>query len=232
MNRCPNCNVILYQKNMQVCPLCQCVTEEVSAEAAVHIKELFGENAPYPDIAKRRRMLRFWLRLVLFLMIVAETILAMINYLMPTHYPWSVITGFTFLYIYLFVVYWVTHDSGFAAKVGLQLLITMVFLFEIDYWNGMNGWSLQWAIPGIILLGDGIVFFLMMLNRSRWQSYLLLLLLMGICSLVILVFYYTHIITNIIMPLVCNGVTFLYFVGTLLLGGGAASRELKRRFHI
>ncbi len=231
MNRCPNCNVILYH-HPQVCPLCHSVTEETDPEQSEHFAQLFGEPAPYPNARGRNKLLRFILKLVLFVFVVAEVIMIVINYYTAVTYPWSVITGFSFLYIYLFLVYWISHDSGFAAKVGLQMLITMVFLYEIDAFNGMRGWSLQWAIPSIILLGDGLVFLLMLLNRSRWQSYLLLLLLLGICSLVIMILFTVGKIHNVVLPLISLLVTSLYFFGTLLCGWKSAGRELSRRFHI
>ncbi|MBO4337180.1 MAG: hypothetical protein J5842_03825 [Lachnospiraceae bacterium] len=231
MNRCPNCNIYLYS-HPTVCPLCNSVTEELDEKEKYSARALFGMGAPYPDMHKKDRVLRFVLRLVLFIFLLAETVLVLINYLTSVKYPWSLITGVGLLYIYLFLLYWVRHDSGFAAKVGYQLFATQIFLFFIDYFNGFYGWSLQWAIPGIILLGDGIVFFLMMLNKSRWHSYLLLLLLMGICSLAILALYFTNVIHSIIMPLICTGVTAFYFLGTILFGGSSAGRELSRRFHV
>ena len=231
MNKCPQCNIYLHF-HPGICPLCSCVTEELSQEEVNEAKKLFGSGAPYPDLHRRGKILRFVLRLVLFFFILAETIMVLINYLTKVSYPWSLITGAGLLYIYLFLIYWVRHDSGFAAKVGLQLFATAVFLFVIDYANGFYGWSLQWAIPGIILLGDGIVIFLMVLNRSRWQSYLLLLLFMGVCSLAIIILYFTGVIGSLLLPAICAGVTLFYFLGAILFGGSAAGRELSRRFHI
>ena len=231
MNRCPQCKVILYG-HPQVCPLCQCVTEEMNKQECMEAGALFGENGPYPDVYARQKLQRFLLKLILFVFVVAEVVMVLINYYTAVSYPWSLITGFSLLYIYLFLLYWITHDAGFAAKVGLQMMITMVFLFEIDYWNGFKGWSLQWAIPGIILLGDGLVFFLMILNRSRWQSYMLLLLLMGVCSVAIIVLYFMGQIASVVLPMICTLVTGFFFFGTILFGGGAAGREFSRRFHI
>ena len=228
---CPNCGVLLFSHPM-ICPLCSCVTEELEKEDETKARELFGENAPYPNVHARQKLLRFILKLVLFIFVVAEVVMVMINYFTGTSYPWSLITGFSMFYIYLFLIYWVSHDSGFAAKVGLQFLITMLFLFEIDYWNGMRGWSLQWAIPSIILLGDGLVLFLMMLNRSRWQSYMLLLLLMAVCSVIDVALYFFEIIGGVTLPLISVCVTSLYFFGAMLFGGSRAGNELSRRFHI
>lgn len=229
--RCPQCKVSLFQSS-QFCPLCGCVTEEPGPDEKESIRKLFGEAAPYPNIHQRQRLLRFILKLVLFIFVLSEAVMVLVNVLTPISYPWSLLTGLTLLYIYLFLVYWVSRDTGFAAKVGLQLMITMFFLLGIDFLNGMHGWSLEWAIPGIILLGDGIVFFLMMLNRSRWQSYLLLLLLMGACSLCIILLYLKGIINGIIMPLICAGVTLLFIFGTVLFGGRSAGREISRRIHL
>ena len=231
MNRCPQCNVMLYH-NPGICPLCSCVTEDLGAEEEKELKKLFGHSSPYPNARGRNRLLRFILRLVLFIFVIAEAVMIVINYFTNVTYPWSLITGVSLLYIYLFLVYWISHDAGFAAKVGLQMLITMIFLYEIDALNGMRGWSLQWAIPSIILLGDGLVFLLMMLNRSRWQSYMLLLLFMGICSLVIMAFYFLGKIGSVVMPLICLFVSSFYFFGAMLFGGKAAGREFRRRFHI
>ena len=102
MNRCPQCHIFLYN-HPQICPLCHCVTEEMNREKTGHAKELFGENAPYPNAHARQKLLRFILRLVLFIFVIAEVILILINYYTAVDYPWSLITGATLLYIYLFL---------------------------------------------------------------------------------------------------------------------------------
>ena len=96
----------------------------------------------------------------------------------------------------------------------------------------MNNWSLKWAIPGVILFGDAIVFFLMMLNRQHWYSYTLLLLLIAICSVGIISLYFIGYITNIVLPVTCTAVTGIYLLGTIIFGDRELARELKRRFHV
>ena len=231
MTRCPQCNITLYQ-NTDICPLCNCVTEELSADEIAKKTVEFGSGSLYPDVHKRKKILRFILKLVLFVFVVSQIIMITINYLTGFTYPWSFITGAALIYLYLSLVYWVNYDSGFAAKVGLQLMITMILLFLIDYYNGMKGWSLQWAIPGIILLGDGIVIFLMILNKSRWQSYLLLLLLMGLCSVLIVVAFFVGKIEHFLLPLICAAISCFFSFGAILFGGKTAQHELQRRIHI
>jgi hypothetical protein len=96
----------------------------------------------------------------------------------------------------------------------------------------MIGWSIKYAIPGVILLGDALVFFLMMLNRQHWYSYTLLLLFIGLCSVAILFLFLTKRITNVVLPVTCVAVTDVYLLGTIIFGDREFTRELKRRFHV
>ena len=231
MTHCPQCRTTLLQ-GTDTCPLCHCVTEELTEEEQKNARMRYGGGAPYPNARRRQRLILLWLRIILFAFISSEAILIVINHYTTPHVWWSAITGASFVYGYLFLLYWVRRDSGFAAKVGLQMLFTMILLWLIDRFTGDYGWALTWAIPGVILFGDGMVFFLMMLNRSRWFSYTLLLLVLGVCSALIIVIDIVLKSKSILLPIICVVVTGLYLIGTILFGERAVSRELGRRFHV
>lgn len=229
MNICRNCNVIIYD-DTDVCPLCHSVLDELTEEEM--LSPVISHGAPYPDVRKRTKRLHFVMRLILFLFILAEIGLIIINRIATPHFWWSGISGIAMIYTYLSMIYWINHDAGYAAKVGLQLILTMTLLLGIDYFTGMTGWSLKWAIPGVILFGDAIVFFLMMLNRQHWYSYTLLLLLIAICSVAIISLYFSGKIVNVVLPVTCTAVTGVYLLGTIIFGDREITRELKRRFHV
>lgn len=231
MNKCRHCNVIVYD-DTEVCPLCHSVLDELTEEEMQETEGFAGKGAPYPDVRKRTKRLHFFMRLILFLFILAEIGLIIINYFATPDFWWSGISGVAMAYTYLSMIYWISHDAGYAAKIGLQLTITMLLLVGIDYFTGMTGWSLKWAIPGVILFGDAIVFFLMMLNRQHWYSYTFLLLLIAIFSIGIISLYFAGRITNLILPVISTGVTGIYLLGTIIFGDRELKRELKRRFHV
>lgn len=231
MYKCPHCNVYIYD-NAEACPLCHRVLDDLDTEERGNVEKQFGNGDPYPDVRRFQKRLHFITRLLLFSFIVAEIALVIINHYVTPGFLWSGISGVAMIYIYGSMIYWIHHDSGFAAKVGAQLILTMGLLFFIDYFTGMYGWSLQWAIPGVILFGDAIVFFLMMLNRQHWYSYTLLLLLIAICSGAIISLYFVGTISNIILPVICVGVTGIYLLGTIIFGDRELKRELKRRFRV
>lgn len=231
MNKCRHCNVMIYD-DTEICPLCHSVLDEMTEEDRQKMERFSEKGAPYPDVKKRTKQLHFVMRLILFLFILAEICLIVINYFVTPNFWWSGISGAAMIYTYLSMVYWIHHDAGYAAKIGLQLCLTIALLVGIDYFTGMTGWSLQWAIPGVILFGDAIVFFLMMLNRHHWYSYTLLLLLIAIFSIVIISLYFAGKVANIILPVVSAGVTGVYLLGTIIFGDREFARELKRRFHV
>lgn len=231
MNYCSNCKVtILDERNS--CPLCHKMLEEMEPKRADEITARYGNRASYPNVRTRERRIRFFMSLMLFCFLLGEVAAVIINYIFTPAMYWSAIVGIALLYTYLFVVYWIRHDAGAAFKVGLQIFFTMGLLLLIDYVTGNHGWAIEWAIPGLILLGDGMVFFFMMLNRQNWYSYLALLLLMAVCSVVIILLYMTHHIQNLILPVICVAVSGVYLAATILFGDRQFKRELKRRFHV
>ncbi|MDE5966710.1 MAG: hypothetical protein K2G89_07745 [Lachnospiraceae bacterium] len=231
MNKCRNCNVIVYDET-EVCPFCHSVLDELE-EAELSVYGMLGSHgAPYPDIVKRNRILNFVTRLILFLFILAELGLVIINYYVTPEFLWSGISGIAMVYTYLSMIYWVHHDAGYAAKIGLQICLTIGLLVGIDYFTGMTGWSLQWAVPGVILFGDAIIFFLMMLNRHQWYSYMLLLLMVAVFSGVIIAIYFMGRIESIVLPGISAAVTGFYLLGTIIFGDREFAREMKRRFHV
>lgn len=231
MNKCRNCNVIIYD-DTTVCPLCHSVLDELEDEERADYKLFSGQGAPYPDIIRRNRILHFVTRLILFLFVLAEIGLLVVNYYVTPDFWWSGISGIAMVYTYISMVYWIHHDAGYAAKIGLQICLTIALLIGIDYFTGMSGWSLQWAVPGVILFGDAIVFFLMMLNRHHWYSYTLLLLMIALFSGLLIGLYFAGRIASILLPGISAAVTGVYLLGTIIFGDRAFAREMKRRFHV
>lgn len=212
--------------------MCHSVLDEMTKEEQSELVVRMPSPSPYPDVRKRTKRLHFVMRLILFLFILTGIGLVVINRVTTPHFWWSGICIAAMIYTYFSMVYWINHDAGYAAKIGLQLILTMLLLLGIDYFTGMGKWSLNWAIPGVILFGDAIVFFLMMLNRQHWYSYTLLLLLIAICSVAIISLYFAGYITNIVLPVTCMGVTGIYLLGTIIFGDRELKRELRRRFHV
>ena len=125
------------------------------------------------------------------------------------------------------------HNKSHRKKIMVQSILIMPVLILIDYILGYTGWSIDFAIPCVILILDIAILVLMIINSSNWQSYILLqvyiLIICGILTIFMAAgLFFKH---NLFM-IIADLASVLLLIGTLVFGDRPATTELKRRFHI
>lgn len=221
MSRCQNCNIEILDRTDK-CPLCRCVLEAGGEE----------NTAMYPDARVVVRKFRFFENLVLFLSIVAESILIMINYWTSTHILWSLIVGLILVYGNVVLRLAIIGRSGYLFKSISLIVIAVLMLLGIDYLTGYQGWSLNYVLPSGILLLDVGILLLMIINHRNWQSYMMLQIFTILLSILPLVLLAVGIVSFPYLSVTAFGISVFIFLGTLIIGDQRARTELKRRFHI
>ena len=220
MARCKQCNIEI-SDHVSVCPLCNCVLEDVQET----------ENM-YPDIRFKDRKLNLLARIYLFLALLVEGLLIYLNIISFRGIYWSVITGGALAYLYLTMRFAVLHNAGYKTKIVVQTLFGIVYLIAIDWALGYRGWSLNYVLPSGIILVDVFIVVLMIVNSRNWQSYMLFQLFMILWSLIPMLFIEIGIVSAPLMSVIALISSICLFVGTFIIGGRRASTELKRRFHV
>lgn len=221
MSRCKQCGVIV-RDDTDVCPLCNCVLE-IDGET---------ENK-YPDIWAKNHLLKLLIRICLFVMLVAESILIFLNYIYFDGLYWSVIAGVIFAYIYLTLAYTVSYSrAGYRMKIIVGVAGAILLLFVIDHVLGNNGWSINYVFPAALLATDAAVLLLIFFNRKNWQSYLSFQIAMIIFSLIPVILSELGYMTFSSFAYIALAAAVFLFLGTVIIGGKRATTELKRRFHI
>ncbi|MCI8635436.1 MAG: zinc ribbon domain-containing protein [Eubacterium sp.] len=221
MSKCRQCNVEI-RDHAQICPLCKCVIEQT--------KE--SENM-YPDIRFIARKMNLAVRIFLFAAILMEVILVYLNWKFYDGVWWSVITGAGFFYLYFVARFAVLNDNaGYRSKFLALTFLGILYVILIDCMIGYHGWSVNFVLPGGLLLVDLFVLVLMFVNRRNWQSYIMLEISMIFLSAVPLILVWLGIGTETFISGFAFAVSVLLFVGTLIIGDKRARSELKRRFHV
>ena len=231
MKYCSNCHLGV-QDDIQSCPLCHKVLDVMPDEEENRYAGLDHSMGTYPDARLRHRRIRFILRVILLIFIFAAVAAAFVNHYVSPHVKWAWIAIAALVYIYFFLWFWVRNDTPVIGKVGLMLVVTMALLLIIDHFTGAHGWALRYAVPGLILLGDGIIFLFMIISKDAWYSYLLTLFLFAVCSIVVVIAYLILGRENITLPMICLGVSILYLLATYILRPREFGREFRRRFHV
>ena len=221
MNRCQKCHVVILDDTDR-CPLCQ------------HVLQTDGdprENS-YPNAIAVTKRFRFLENLFLFLSIMAETILLVINYNMDSMFPWSLVVGIVLLYLNTVLRMTLVGKSSLLFKILSLILLAVIMLPVIDYLTGYRGWSLDYVLPCGILALDLVLFVLILMNRRGWQSYMMAELMTALLSVVPIILRVIGLIQFPYLVWIAFAASVFLFLGTLILGDRRARTELKRRFHI
>lgn len=221
MSKCKNCGVEILDRT-QKCPFCQCVLETGDG----------GPEPMYPDVRVTVRRFRFFENLVLFLSILAETVLLAINYMMDSAMWWSLIVGLILIYANVVLRLAVVGRSGYQFKTVSLVVMAVLILLLIDYLTSYRGWAVNYVYPSAVLLMDLGILVLMIVNHRNWQSYMMIQLLTILMSLVPVILLAVGVVTFPYLALIALFVSVFLFLGTLILGDQRARTELKRRFHI
>lgn len=223
MSECRQCKVNVLDPTV-VCPLCNSVLERVDKEPEA--------EGMYPNVKEVTRKLNFVVRLYMFLSIIVEAVLIVINYLTYNGIWWAAISGIAIIYSYMTLKFSIQNNSGFHMAIFMQTAGAVILTICIDFIIGYRGWSLNIAIPVGILCMNLAIVFMMFINMKNWQSYILLQLVAVIFSILGIVLWKVGIITNPVLSFIAAAVSGTLFIGTLIFGDRKAKNELKRRFHV
>ena len=222
MNNCRNCQIEIVDDTM-ICPLCKNVLEKGSETGA----------SMYPEVIASTQVMKLIGRIYLFIAISCETILLLINYFTYTGVKWSLICGCVFLYCFLTLKFSLDNRNvGLRSKILNQSWALSGLLVLVDHIIGYRGWSINYAIPCIVVIMDVTILVLMLVNLDFWQSYIIVILAMVFESSVLLVLSLLHIVQHPILSFVAFGISMIEFALTFFIGGKNASNELRRKFYV
>lgn len=221
MSKCIKCKIQISDETDK-CPFCQCVLE----------KDGTVEQDKYPEAWVMARRFHLLENIVLFLSILTEAVLIIINYMVTPFFVWSAIVGLILIYGNVVLRLAVIGKSGYIFKTVSLVIIAIAILVAIDYLTGYKRWSLNYVMPAGILFMDIGILVLMVVNKRNWQSYMVVQILTILLSFVPVVLLAIGEVTFSYLTVIACAVSVFIFLGTLIIGDRRARTELKRRFHI
>lgn len=222
MKKCKQCSVWIADDET-VCPLCQTVLE--NCEGPVR-------EAMYPVIEFNAHKYNLITRLILFLSVVLGMALIGVNLFTYDGVWWSFISTGMMVYLWITMLFSIEHHTNPAAKILVQTLAAQLLCLLADIVLGYRGWSVNYAVPAIVLVANGSTLVLQIINFVNWQSYILFQIEYVGFSLILAILYLAGIITRPLLAFAAVFVSILIFAGTMIFGDRKAKNEMKRRFHI
>ena len=229
MKKCTRCGVVVLN-DTDVCPLCDTVLQQTQVG---EVSDSLCSDT-YPDIGHKMRRFRLAERICMYVLVMLQLALVIINYYTYTRVPlrWSVITGAAIIYIVLTIYDWMNRRAGHITKIYLQVIGLIALILCIDLVTGFHKWSLEYGFPCVILAMDLVIILCMIIDSANWQNYVVMQVFAVLLSVICMILYWTGIIRGVVLPWTTLGVSVILWTGTLIIGDRKATNELKRKFHI
>lgn len=221
MQHCNYCNVDV-AGDKACCPLCGgALTGEREAES-----ELF------PVLHSRRQISTLILRILALLCITASVICVLINFTIMNRVYWSlfVIAGAASTWITVWIA--LRYRKDVVQNVTWQVFLLSFLSVAFDKWTGWYGWSLDFVMPSICLIGLLVQIVLCTALRLPVASIagrLSMISLLGVATGVLAVLGKL----GVALPsLICAGVSVGVLAFLVIFQWQAIKSELIKRFHL
>lgn len=222
MKKCRRCNVNVIDES-HTCPLCRGVLEYDDNDIA--------SIQMYPDIKFDIDKYKRIRKIFIFILAVISVALAFINYITYSGVIWSLIAVVGITYFAVTVTYSIMHSANLASKILVQTIGAGVLAVIIDNVTGYVGWSVNYAIPGMIMFVNLAIVLLMIVNPMNWQSYFMYQIAFTIFSFIPLILYWIGFIDHPYLAMLTSGISIIILIGTIVFGDKSVKNELIRRFY-
>lgn len=226
MKYCDKCTVHI-GGDREYCPLCQNPLSLVKENSG---NEVDGEIFPYiPTLYKQHNL---FLKIIIFLSIVAVVVTVTVNMVFQKYGWWSlfVVSGVGCLWILLYVA--VYKRKNIPKNIMYETVLLSSACIFWDWLVGWHGWSLDYALPIICLSAMLAMVFIGKIMDLDAGDYLIYLFIGGLFGVTPVLFVLFSLLNNPIMSLVCVAASIIFLSGVMIFQGNSIIPELKKRLHL
>lgn len=172
------------------------------------------------------------IKLSIGISIFISLILVLINTLTTPEIHWAGFCNAGIIYIWITVLYAINRNINIGGHVLIQTIIISLLTIYIDYKTGLKIWSIELAIPIILIIANLTMTILTIVSHKKYIKYVIYQLILFLLSMLPFLFIYENIIQNRILSYVATGVSIANFVLSLILCSKDIKQELIRKFHL
>ena len=111
------------------------------------------------------------IRILMISSIIIAMILVLINKITTPNIPWAAFTNCGIIYIWITAIYAVRKRTNVAGHVLVQTIIISSVTLYIDQRLGFKGWSINIAIPIILIIANISMLVLTIISYKKYIKY-------------------------------------------------------------
>lgn len=159
-------------------------------------------------------------------------ILLVINKITTPGVPWAALSNCGIIYCWITVIYSVRNNTNIAGHVLIQTIALSALTIYIDYKIGFKGWSLDIAIPIMIIIANITMCILTIVSYKRYIKYAIYQLMIVLFSMIPIVLITENIINNKTLSIIATSISIANFILSLALCSKDVKEAIVRKFHM
>ena len=172
------------------------------------------------------------LKICIISSILMAIVLFIINKALTPQSPWAALTNAGIVYIWVTVLYAINKNINIAGHVLVQTIAISILSIYIDYMLGFRGWSINIAIPILIIISNITMLVLTIVSHKKYIKYAIYQLVIVIFSMIPVVLMHENYINNKVLTIVATGISILNLILTLTLCARDVKEAVIRKFHM
>lgn len=185
----------------------------------------------YPQKIKAKKSDKI-IKILITVSVGVVLILLLINKLTTPKIPWAALANAGILYSWITVIYSIRKNVNIAGHVLMQTIAISMLTAYIDYKLGFRGWSINIAIPIMIIIANVTMLVLTIVSYKRYIKYGIYQLIIVLFSMLPVVFMTENMVKVKTLSIIASGISVLNFVICLILCAKDVKEVIVRKFHM
>lgn len=219
MKSCVKCKVTV-RGNRLNCPLCQ---NSLTGT---------GETDIYPHIPTIYRQYMKFFKFLAMGTISLGVIAIMLNIMLPQSGYWSLFVVCGIVCFWIMLAFFIPKRNNIPKNITYQVFFLAIFSLIWDYITGWRGWSVDFAIPIIFIVGIAALSIIPTLMKIPVSDYLICLVADALFGFTPFLFLLLGKVKYVYMSYICITLSILTFISLLLFERNNVLNEARKRFHL
>ncbi len=155
-----------------------------------------------------------------------------INRVTTPNLPWAALANAGIVYTWITVMYSIRKNMNIAGHVLIQIIAISILTVFIDIQLGFRGWSIDIAIPILIIIANITMLVLTIVSHKKYIKYVMYQLVIVIFSMLPIILITEHMIQNKILSVIASSISILNLVLCLALCTKDIKEAIIRKFHM
>ena len=174
----------------------------------------------------------FIIKIAILVSILVGVVLVFINRFTTPNIKWAGYCNAGIIYVWITVIYALNKNVNIASHLFIQMLALSALCVYFDIRLGFEAWSINLAIPMIVIIINIIMLILSIASYNNFMRYAFFQLLIVIVSLVPIFLVYENMVNDKTLSIVASSISGVNLLFSLIFHFKDIKAEIVRKFHM